>query len=220
MSYYIAAETGSLNLNVGTDLVEYKRLLELDDRRLYLYGEIESSMLSDDCGGYCSGSTMTGTLVEHILDFNRLDAGIEPAEREPIRLYINSPGGDVSEGFSLVSAMELSKTPIYTINVGEWCSMAFLIGITGTKRFSLPSSIFMMHEPSGLTVGKFSDMEDKVEFNRRFNENIIKKHIMQHGKMPASKYSKISKKDFYMLASDALEYGFIDEIVDDIDTIL
>lgn len=218
MSQELAAMRGDLTVNLDSCLYEFERAKELEDRRLYLYGSI---LNIDDAENllYYDSST-SSKFVEFILHFNRIDEGIPIEERKAIRLYINSPGGDVTEGFSLISAMELSKTPIHTINVGEWCSMAFLIGITGSKRYSLPSSIFMMHEPSGLTVGKFSDMEDKVEFNKRFNNLLIKKHVLAHSKMTPQKYNSISKKDFYMLADDALKYGFIDEIVTDIDSIL
>ena len=126
----------------------------------------------------------------------------------------------MAEGFALISAMELSKTPIYTINIGEWMSMAFLIGIVGRKRFSLPHSIFMMHEPSGLAIGKFSDMEDRVNFNRRFNNDHIRALVMRNSQMSEKEYSEVSKKDYYMLPEDALKHGFIDEIVTDIDSIL
>ena len=218
MSQELAAMRGDLMVNLDSCLYEFERAKELEDRRLYLYGSI---LNIDDAENllYYDSST-SSKFVEFILHFNRVDKDIPVEERKPIRLYINSPGGDVTEGFALISAMELSKTPIHTINVGEWCSMAFLIGITGSKRYSLPSSIFMMHEPSGLTVGKFSDMEDKVEFNKRFNNLLIKKHVLAHSKMTPQKYNSISKKDFYMLADDALKYGFIDEIVTDIDSIL
>lgn len=218
MSQELAAMRGDLMVNLDSCLYEFERVKELEDRRLYLYGSILNVDDAENLPYY--DSSISSKFVEFILHFNRVDKDIPVEERKPIRLYINSPGGDVTEGFALISAMELSKTPIHTINVGEWCSMAFLIGITGSKRYSLPSSIFMMHEPSGLTVGKFSDMEDKVEFNKRFNNLLIKKHVLAHSKMTPQKYSSISKKDFYMLADDALKYGFIDEIVTDIDSIL
>ncbi|MBR2840056.1 ATP-dependent Clp protease proteolytic subunit [Candidatus Saccharibacteria bacterium] len=205
-------------INVNIDWYEYTRLRERDDRRLYLYGYI-SDVDCDDKMLYYDASMMA-KLTEYIMEYNRLDDGIAPEKRKPIRLYIHSPGGDVTEGFALIGAMKTSKTPVYTINVGECCSMAFLIGITGTKRFSLPSATFMMHEPSGLTIGKFSDMADKVIFNKKYACKIIKKHILKHSKMSPAKYGSVSKKDFYMLAEEALKYGFIDRITSNISAIL
>ena len=207
-----------LHIEIGTGLYEFKRVRELDDRRLYLYGTI-ASVDEEEMGLYYDAS-MTGKLVENIFDFNRMDEGSPIEERRPIRLYINSPGGEVVEGFALVDAINLSKMPIYTINVGEWCSMAFLIGIAGTKRFSLPSATFMMHEPSGLVVGKFSDMADKVKFNQRYGEKVIKRYVLAHSKMTSAEYDEKTGKDFHMLPEDALRYGFIDEIVSDLSQIL
>lgn len=218
MSREITSFTSDLHTNVSCSIYEFCRNAELVDRRLYLYGSIYNIDM-DEQQLYFDASKAS-KLVENILDINRLDVGIAPEEREPIRLYINSPGGDVTEGFALIDAMEISKTPIWTINVGEACSMAFLIGITGSKRFSLKSSTFMMHEPSGLTVGKFSDMADKVAFNQRYGDKVIKDHVMRHSTMSASKYSAVSTKDFFMLPCDALKYGFIDEIVTDVEMIL
>ena len=105
--------------------------------------------------------------MEQIIDCNRIDEGKSPAEREPIRLYINSPGGDVTEGFALISAMELSKTPIHTINMGQWSSMAFLIGIAGHKRFSLPKASFLMHDGSIFLYGSANKVKDRIEFENR-----------------------------------------------------
>ena len=218
MSREIMDITSDLHTNISCNIYEFTRNAELVDRRLYLYGSIYNIDM-DEQQLYFDASKAS-KLVESILDFNRFDEDIAPEERDPIRLYINSPGGDVTEGFALIDAMEISKTPIWTINVGEACSMAFLIGITGTRRFSLKSSTFMMHEPSGLTVGKFSDMADKVAFNQRYGDKVIKDHVMRHSTMSSSKYSAVSTKDFFMLPCDALKYGFIDEIVTDIDRIL
>ena len=191
---------------------------ELESRRLYLYGEIASI---DSCEDEFSPSiSPVSMLVKKIMMINKLDQGISPCAREPIILYINSPGGEVNEGFALVSAIELSKTPVYTVNIGEWCSMAFLIGITGKKRFSLPYMTFLMHEASGFSMGKISNMEDKIDYDRKFGDQVIKKIILAHSKMTEKEYSLVEKKELYMLPEDALDYGFIDEIITDIDTIL
>ena len=218
MSHTLTCATSDLHTNISCNMFEFGRAVELTDRRLYLYGSIYNIDMDEQ--QLYHDASKTSKLIEYILDFNREDEEIAPEERQPIRLYINSPGGDVTEGFALIDVMELSKTPIWTINLGEACSMAFLIGITGTKRFTLPSATFMMHEPSGLTVGKFSDMADKVAFNQRYGEKVIKSHVMRHSTMTSAKYNAISTKDFFMLPCDAMKYGFIDEIVTDVNKIL
>ena len=143
----------------------------------------------------------------------------DPAEREPIRLYINSPGGDVTEGFALISAMELSKTPIHTINMGQWSSMAFLIGIAGHKRFSLPKASFLMHDGSIFLYGSANKVKDRIEFENRVEDEVVKPFVLEHSKMSEEEYDKLDRKEFYMLAKDALKYGFIDEVITELDAI-
>ena len=199
-------------------LAEYKRDEAFKERRLYLYGEILSvDSCEDEFDPYVSPTSL---LVKQIMAINKIDKDVPASDREPIILYINSPGGELIEGFPLISAIELSKTPVYTVNVGEWCSMAFLIGITGHKRFSLPYMTFLMHEASGAMVGKISDMESRLEFDKKFNKYITREHILRHSKMDPTVYDSVSKNEFYMLTDEALKYGFIDEIITDIDTIL
>lgn len=206
------------DIRLDVALSEVTSAQELQDRRLYLYGEISSV---DSCEDEFSPSiSPVSMLVKKIMMINRMDQDIPPEDRKPIILYINSPGGEVNEGFALVSAIELSKTPVWTVNVGEWCSMAFLIGITGKRRFSLPYMTFLMHEASGFSMGKISNMEDKIDYDRKFGDQVIKKVILAHSKMTEKEYTLVEKKELYMLPEDALEYGFVDEIVTDIDAIL
>lgn len=205
-----------LNMNINSDPWEFKRIREIEDRRLYLYGEIMS--ISGDCYDYAD-SSISSMLVEEILDINRLDDGKPVEEREPIRLYINSPGGEPTEGFAIVSAIELSKTPVYTINVGQWSSMAFLVGIAGHKRFSLPYMSFLMHDGSIFLYGSANKVKDRVAFEDRFEEKVVKPYVLGHSHMDEATYDKLDRKEFYMLPEEALEYGFIDKIVDNLENI-
>ncbi len=206
------------NVNIESCFEEFGRAIDLEERRIYLYGAI-SSLDCEENNAFLTVS-MTSRIVEYIMSINRADAGIPIEDRRPIRLYINSPGGDVTEGFALVSTIELSKTPVWTINVGEWCSMAFLIGITGHKRLSLPNMTFLMHEGTSFAGGSASKMQDRAKFDERFQSEVIKKHILRHSVMDSETYDAQERVEFYMLPEDALKYGFIDEVVTDIDTIL
>ena len=199
-------------------LEEYEQYIELRGLRLYLTTGIESSDSESD--GYCMSIVMQ--MVNDIMSYNRYDAEhkIPVEERTPIKIYINSPGGEVTEGFALVSAIEVSKTPIYTINIGQWCSMAFLIGIAGHKRFSLPKMTFLMHDGTSFAFDSSSKAHDKMKFNERFDNEVIKAHVLKHSNMKPSEYDALSRVEYYMLPEDALERNFIDEIVTDINTIL
>lgn len=214
--HVLSTAQSKLNTNINCDLWDFKRARELEDRRVYLYGEI-LPLDSDD--GFYADASIASFIVEQILDINRIDEGIDPEEREPIRLYINSPGGDVTEGFALISAIEISKTPIYTINMGQWSSMAFLIGIAGHKRFSLPKASFLMHDGSIFLYGSANKVKDRVEFENRVEDEVVKPFVLEHSNMSEEDYDKLDRKEFYMLANDALKLGFIDEIVTDMGAI-
>ncbi|MDO4526501.1 MAG: ATP-dependent Clp protease proteolytic subunit [Candidatus Saccharibacteria bacterium] len=205
-----------VQINAGVGDFEY--YYSLQDRRLYLHGGITA--LEEDDFSDLHVVSKTAAIVEEIIDFNRADRDISPEQRKPIRLYINSPGGDVHEGYSLISAIELSKTPIYTINVGLWCSMAFLIGIAGHKRFSLPNMLFLMHDGMNGAIDSGSKIQDKMKFDERFQDEVIKNHVLKHSRMSEARYDELRRVEHYMLPLDALNEGFIDEIVTDIDTIL
>ena len=194
-------------LRVNCDIEEYVRLKDLERRKLYLSYGISMLDEEDGCNEYLSS---VGHIVKAILDFNEQDKGLEVEERIPIRLFINSPGGSITEGFPLVSTIELSKTPVYTINIGTWASMAFCIGIAGHKRFALPRTVF--------AAGPLGSAQDA--FSKRYEKEVIKKHILAHSKMSGDEYDDLSRCKNQMLPEDAQRYGFIDEIITDIDTIL
>lgn len=212
-----AADGLPASISINSTMEEANRISAREGRRLYLYGQITS--VDEQEIGFFNSSIITN-MIEDIFYFNRIDTEIDPEDREPIIIYINSPGGDLIEGFALISAMEISKTPIYTVNVGAWSSMSFLIGITGTKRYSLPYMTFLMHDGFGIAGGSMNKMQDKMEFDRRFEEEVVKKHVLKHSKMNSDDYDMLRRVELYMLPEDALRRGFIDEIVTDIDTIL
>ena len=214
--HVIRVADSRLNTNINCDIWDFKRARELEDRRVYLYGEI-LPLDSDD--SFYADASIASFIVEQILDCNRIDEGVNPEEREPIRLYINSPGGDVTEGFALISAIEISKTPVYTINMGQWSSMAFLIGIAGHKRLSLPKASCLMHYGSFFLYGTANKVKDRVEFENRFVDEVVKPFVLKHSKMSEQEYDKLDRKEFYMMANDALELGFIDEIITDFEAI-
>ena len=204
-------------LKITISAEEYRMLEDLKERKLYLYREIEPLGYEETSNEFASTATY---IVKAILDFNREDISIPPADRKPIKLYINSPCGDVAEGLPIIAAIELSKTPVYTINVGQWCSMAFLIGITGHKRFSLPYATFLLHEGSSFAGGAANKVQDRVKFDERVEKEVIKPHVLKHSNMKELEYDALARVEYYLLPPDAKERGFIDEVVSDISTIL
>lgn len=204
------------SVHVDFDFAEYRRMQETEERRLYLYGTI----LSLDEYNIYSPASPTATIVESIMRFNRDDIGLPVEKRKPIFLYINSPGGSVTEGFALVDVIRGSITPVYTVNVGQWSSMAFLIGIAGKKRFSLRSSTFLLHDGSSYIGGSSNKVFDQAKFAERFEQEKAKKHVLECSHLTAEEYEMKSRIEWNMLAEEAKDYGFIDEIVTDINDIL
>lgn len=195
---------------------EFSHLQEYYDRRLYLYGVIDS------LGDYAEllHSTAATDIVESIMNINRADANIPKSEREPIMLYINSPGGSPVEGFAIVEAIKASKTPVTTINMGQWSSMAFLIGITGHLRLSLPNMTFLLHDGWNLMSNSSNKVRDRARFDARYEKKVIREHVLKYTKLSKQEYKKRAREEFYMLTDDALKYGVIDQIITDINDIL
>jgi ATP-dependent Clp protease protease subunit len=204
-------------LKITTTAEEYRMLEDLKERRLYLYREIEPLGYEETSNEHASTAT---NVIHAILDFNREDMNVPVSDRKPIKLFINSPGGEIEDGLPIIAAIELSKTPVYTINLGRWCSMAFLIGITGHKRFALPYTTFLLHEGQSFVGGASNKVEDRVAFDKRIEKEVIKPHVLRHSKMKEYEYDALARVEYYLLPPDAKERGFIDEIVTDLNVIL
>ena len=158
-------------------------------------------------------------IVMNIFKWNKEDKGIPVEERQPIRIYISTLGGAVDCGFSLIDAIKLSKTPVYTINIGDEYSMGFLIGLAGHKRYTLPNATFLLHDGSTGVVNSMSKVSDTAKFYSEMEER-IKKYVLDNSKLTSKMYNKKYGNEWYMYPEEAIKYGFVDEIVSDMDIIL
>ena len=130
-----------------------------------------------------------------------------------INFYINSPGGSVSAGMSIYDTMQFIKPDISTLCVGQAASMGAFLLAAGTKgkRFALPNSRMMLHQPSGGSRGVAADIEiqaQEILLMREQLNNLISEHT---GKSPEV-VAKDTDRDFWMSPDSALEYGLIDKI--------
>jgi len=137
----------------------------------------------------------------------------EDPERD-ISLYINSPGGIVTAGLAIYDTMQYIKCDISTICIGEASSMGAILLAAGKpgKRFSLPHSRIMIHQPSGGTQGQAKDIKIQAEEMLRTKamlDNILVKHTGQ----PIEKIETDTDRDFFMSAEEAKKYGIVDEII-------
>ena len=172
---------------------------DLEGRRLYLNSEVDEQCIGD--------------LAYHILRFNRMDKGLPVEERKPIILYINSPGGSVSDGFGLIDVIITSKTPVYTVNQGMCMSMGFLIAIAGHKRFAMPHSEYLMHEGYTGVIDNMSKAKDRIDFEAGELEVAIRKFVLEHTKITEELYEMKYRCEFYFLPEMAKELGVADAIV-------
>jgi ATP-dependent Clp protease protease subunit len=158
-------------------------------------------------------SNSTGSnIYQDILLWNIIDKNKSEKKREPIKIYIDSWGGSLIDGFEIIDAIKASKTPVYTIVTGAAYSCGLMIAMAGHKRFAYPRSSFLMHEGS---IG--SEIQDAHKFKKYaefYNVQLdqMKQFIIEHSKITDEEYDKLSKDDNWFTADQALEKGFIDEI--------
>jgi ATP-dependent Clp protease protease subunit len=137
----------------------------------------------------------------------------ENPEKE-ISLYINSPGGSITSGLAIYDTMQFVNNDISTICVGQAASMAAVLLSSGTlgKRFSLPNSRIILHQPFGGYQGQASDIAIQAKEILRIRENIY--HILvKHTRQPRAKVQTDIERDFIMTAAQAKDYGLIDQII-------
>jgi ATP-dependent Clp protease protease subunit len=132
-----------------------------------------------------------------------------------ISFYINSPGGVVSAGLAIYDTMQFIRCPVSTVCIGQAASMGSLLLCAGAKgkRYALPSSRVMVHQPSGGAQGQAADIEiqarEILTLRSRLNE-IYEKHT---GQTLAAIEAKL-ERDSYMSASEARDFGLVDEVVE------
>ncbi|UUA73668.1 ATP-dependent Clp endopeptidase proteolytic subunit ClpP [Cellvibrio sp. QJXJ] len=132
-----------------------------------------------------------------------------------IHLYINSPGGSVTAGMSIYDTMQFIKPDVSTMCIGQACSMgAFLLNAgTKGKRFCLPNSRVMIHQPSGGAQGQASDIhiqaQEILKIRSRLNELMA-----FHSGQPIEKIELDTERDNFMSAQQAKDYGLIDSVIE------
>lgn len=131
-----------------------------------------------------------------------------------IYMYIDSPGGQVLTGLGVYDTMQYIKPDVCTINLGMCASMGSLLLMAGApgKRFSLPNVEVMIHEPSGGTQGKTTDMELAVQHIIKLRKKLFELYE-RHTKMTVEQMPPLFERDNWLSAEEALELGLIDKII-------
>jgi ATP-dependent Clp protease protease subunit len=134
---------------------------------------------------------------------------------QDIHIYINSPGGYVSSGLAIYDTMQFVHCDVATYCIGQASSMAALLLAGGTKgkRYALPNSRIMIHQPSGGAQGTASDIKITAEEILKLKKR-MSKLISKHTGQPVDKVEKDSDRDHFMSADEAKAYGVVDEVVE------
>ena len=138
---------------------------------------------------------------------------LDSSDSSDIQLYINSPGGSVSSGLGIYDTMQLIRSDVSTINTAMCASMASVLLCAGAKgkRFALPHSKTMIHQPLGGAQGQASDIEIAAkEISKTKHE--LYKILSEHTGQTIKKITSDGDRDYWMTSQEALEYGMIDEI--------
>lgn len=185
--------------NFNYDYLDKFQMEDVENRRLCINGEIDADVID--------------TIVYHIMRYNRIDKDISIEERKPIIVYINSPGGSLVEGYSIIDIIEASKTPVYTVNIGECCSMGLLIFIAGKERYSFRHGEFLLHDGSSMCAGSTSKLKDRMEFEAFQLERMTKEYILERTAIGEDLYDKRYRDEWYFLPKEGKTLGVVDYII-------
>lgn len=149
----------------------------------------------------------------YIQFFNRIDQEkkIDVNKRTPIKIYIDSNGGNLEACFTIIDAITMSKTPVWTINIGKAYSAGFFIFITGHKRFAYPNSSFLFHEGSTGIYQDANKFKNYADFYKQQLER-LRAITLKHTQIEPEEYDKHVKDDWWFNVDEALKYGVTDKI--------
>jgi ATP-dependent Clp protease protease subunit len=131
-----------------------------------------------------------------------------------INLYVNSPGGDITSLFAIYDTMQYIKPDVSTICMGQAASAAAVLVLAGTKgkRYALPHSRILLHQPHGGAQGQAVDIEIQAKEITRYRK-LLEELIAEHTGQPLEKVAKDTDRDYILTADEAVVYGVVDEVI-------
>lgn len=143
-----------------------------------------------------------------------LHLAAEDPEKD-IHLYINSPGGSVTAGMAIFDTMQFIKPDVSTICIGMAASMGSILLVAGAKgkRFALPNSEVMIHQPSGGSQGQASDIKIAADYILK-NRDKLTRIIAERSGQSFERVMKDMDRDYFLSAEEALQYGIIDKVIE------
>jgi ATP-dependent Clp protease protease subunit len=162
-------------------------------RQLFLYGAINDSVAN--------------MIKQNLIAFDIVN------KKQPITLWLSSPGGSCSAGLSIIEIIRKIESPVITIINSEVCSMASMISVVGDVRWAFSTSTWMQHPmASGQGVEYLNFIKDRTAFLARYNE-ILVKILKEHTKLSLSDYKKIDNGELWLNSDEMLAKGIIDQIL-------
>lgn len=177
-----------------------------DKRIFYLSDDITSESIGNICFN----------LLSLLAEDDKEDEEKKNFERKPIKIYVNSFGGSVYDMWALIDIIQSSKTPIHTYCTGMAMSAAFLIFISGHKRFMSKNATLLYHQSSCWYFNKYQDLIEGVDEMSWIQGN-IESFVMQKTKMTAPELTEIreKKQDVFIHSQEAVGKGMVDEIIEE-----
>lgn len=183
------------------------------DLRDYYRDEEDRVFWLDDAVGDCATD-----LIKMIIRCNKEDKNKDTKDRKPIKIFIDSPGGDVTFMWSIIRAIEISKTPVWTINYCTAYSAAAEILASGHKRLAFPGSHVMIHLGSCAYSGDVANVESTKKYFDALSKKTVD-HLLEKTKIEPKMFKKKTMTDWFLDEDEALKNGIVDKIITDFDEI-
>lgn len=163
----------------------------LKNRQLMLFGSIDEENSED--------------IIEKLFALDTLN-------KNPITIYINSPGGECDSGISIINTIKTINSPVNTVILGEACSMASSISIQGDKRFCYENSVFMVHDMS-VDLSDYSlKAKDRAKFNEKYY-NLLEKQLKENTSLSDEDLELARSGELWLFSDEMLEKGVVDEVI-------
>lgn len=177
---------------------------DLDKRIIWLEDEVSEQTLE---------------FVRKIIEWNREDKDKDIKDREPIKIFFFSNGGDLDVNYALIDVIRMSKTPVYGINVGRCCSAAAYIYLSCHHRYMMPHSHFVFHQGSGRFQGSYAEIISQIEdYQGQVDE--LAKFMKERTLYSEEEITENIVTEWYVRQEEALEKGICHELVTDISVLL
>ena len=132
--------------------------------------------------------------------------------KKPIYLYINSPGGNVTDGLAIYDTMEFIEAPVTTVCMGQAASMGAFLLAAGKRRYSLPHGQILIHQPSSGVAGQCTDIQIHAK-QAQYYKDLLNEILSKRSKKSVKEMADLTERDTYLTPKQALELGLIDGIL-------